>query len=87
MRLSEVLPWGMTKVTGRLPLTPPVYERAEIDPVSQTTRYYDEGAVLVDFGRHGTNVSSSTTSVSGGGDGSKPQPQTADDSNTDYSSD
>jgi hypothetical protein len=37
--------------------------------------------------KHGTNKTKGTASVSGGGDGQKPQPQTQDDNTTDYESD
>nr|CAI59993.1 hypothetical protein [Streptomyces tenjimariensis] len=57
------------------------------DPSTQTARYTDTAGQVVEMGKHGTNQTSPTTSMSGGGDGSNPQPQTADDSTPDYSSD
>lgn len=39
------------------------------------------------MGKHGTSKTTGTASMSGGGDGQNPQPQTQDDHTTDYESD
>ncbi|MEU5525061.1 putative ATP-grasp-modified RiPP [Streptomyces sp. NPDC047860] len=58
-----------------------------LDPVAQTARYADAAGRPVEMGKHGTSKTIGTPSVSGGGDGNGPQPQTQDDSTTDYESD
>ncbi|MER8120447.1 putative ATP-grasp-modified RiPP (plasmid) [Streptomyces cavourensis] len=85
--LAPQAPWAMRLVTDRLPIGPPSYAAVTLDPSTQTARYTDTAGQVVEMGKHGTNQTSPTTSMSGGGDGSNPQPQTADDSTPDYSSD
>lgn len=80
-------PWGLSRVTDRLPPSPLPYREVVLDPDSQTARYYDDQGRVIDMGRHGTNKQTGTASKSGGGDGAKPQSQTSDDSTTDYESD
>ncbi|PRX98101.1 putative ATP-grasp-modified RiPP [Allonocardiopsis opalescens] len=80
------LPWGLSRLTDRLPVPGPI-GRAELDPVTQTARCYDDAGQVIELGKHGTNKETSTTSYSGGSDGSKPQSQSADDSTTDYAPD
>lgn len=81
------VPWGLTRMTARLPISESPYAKVELDPETQTARYYDLGGQIVEMGKHGTNRTTRTASMSGGGDGVKPQPQVADDSTTDYESD
>lgn len=80
-------PWAMRLVTDRLPVGPPAYVAVALDASTQTTRYTDSTGQVVEMGRHGTNQTTPTTSMSGGGDGNNPQSQTADDSTPDYESD
>ncbi|MGW1602322.1 putative ATP-grasp-modified RiPP [Streptomyces eurythermus] len=80
-------PWAMRLVTDRLPVGPPSYAAVTLDPTTQTARYTDAGGQVVEMGKHGTNKTKGTASVSGGGDGQNPQPQTQDDNTTDYESD
>ena len=87
MDIEFGMPWGLTRMTDRLPASPPPYCEVVLDPVSQTARFYDRQGLVIDMGRHGTNKQTSTASKSGGGDGARPQPQTNDDSTTDYESD
>ncbi|KAB1140027.1 putative ATP-grasp-modified RiPP [Streptomyces luteolifulvus] len=77
----------MRLVTDRLPIGPPSYAAVTLDPGSQTARYTDTAGQLVEMGKHGTSKTTGTASMSGGGDGQNPQPQTQDDNTTDYESD
>ncbi|GAA1274362.1 putative ATP-grasp-modified RiPP [Sphaerisporangium rubeum] len=80
-------PWGTRLVTDRLAVDPAWYARVTLDPSTQTARYFDHGGRPIEMGEHGTNRSRNTASMSGGGDGNTPQPQTTDDNTTDYESD
>jgi putative ATP-grasp target RiPP len=80
-------PWGWARLTDRLPASPSWYASAVLDPDTQTTRFFDSAGTLIEMGKHGTNVTKGTPSMSGGGDGSKPAPQAQDDTTTDYESD
>ncbi|MEU3529067.1 putative ATP-grasp-modified RiPP [Streptomyces sp. NPDC038707] len=80
-------PWAMRLVTDRLPVGPPSYAAVTLDPTTQTARYTDAVGQVVEMGKHGTSKTKGTASVSGGGDGQNPQPQTQDDNTTDYESD
>jgi putative ATP-grasp target RiPP len=77
----------MRLVTDRLPIGSPSYSAVTLDPSTQTAVYTDAANQRVEMGQHGSNQTNPTVSQSGGSDGSSPQPQTADDSNPDYSSD
>jgi putative ATP-grasp target RiPP len=77
----------MRLVTDRLAVGPVCYARATLDPSTQTARYFDPAGQPIEIGKHGTNRSKNTTSMSGGGDGNTPQPQTTDDNTTDYEPD
>ncbi|MFD8002977.1 putative ATP-grasp-modified RiPP [Streptomyces mirabilis] len=85
--LAPEAPWAMRLVTDRLPIGPPSYAAVTLDPLSQTARYTDTAGQVVEMGKHGTSKTTGTASMSGGGDGQNPQPQTQDDNTTDYESD
>lgn len=85
--LAPLAPWAMRLVTDRLPVGPPPYAAVSLDAVTQTARYTDSTGQVVEMGKHGTSRTSGTASMSGGGDGQNPQPQTQDDNTTDYESD
>lgn len=85
--LTSSAPWAMRLVSDRLPVAAPPYSSVALDPATQTTRYLDPAGQPVQMGKHGTNKTSGTASMSGGGDGTKPQPQRQDDNTTDYTSD
>ncbi|MGV9853695.1 putative ATP-grasp-modified RiPP [Streptomyces endocoffeicus] len=85
--LAPEAPWAMRLVTDRLPVSPPSYAAVVLDGATQTARYTDAAGQVVEMGKHGTNKTKGTASVSGGGDGQNPQPQTQDDNTTDYESD
>lgn len=80
-------PWGLRLVTDRLPVAPVSYDRVVLDPGTQTATYYDQAGQVIEMGKHGTNKTKGTASMSGGGDEAKPKPQTQDDTTTDYESD
>jgi putative ATP-grasp target RiPP len=80
-------PWAMRLVTDRLPVRPSSYASVVLDGPSQTARYTSADGQGVEMGKHGTSRTTGTASVSGGGDGQNPQPQTQDDHTTDYESD
>ncbi|MGW7004160.1 putative ATP-grasp-modified RiPP [Streptomyces sp. NPDC054933] len=77
----------MRLVTDRLPVSPPSYVTVTLDASTQTARYTDAAGQVVEMGKHGTSKTTGTASMSGGGDGQNPQPQTQDDNTTDYESD
>lgn len=85
--LAPEAPWAMRLVTDRLTAAPPAYATVTLDEATQTARYTDAAGQVVEMGKHGTNKTKGTASVSGGGDGQTPQPQTQDDNTTDYESD
>lgn len=85
--LAFQAPWALRLVTDRLPIGPPMYAAVELDATTQTARYTDTAGQAVEMGRHGTSKTTGTASMSGGGDGQSPQPQTQDDNTTDYESD
>lgn len=87
MTLAPEAPWAMRLVTDRLPIGPPSYAAVTLDAFSQTARYTDTTGQVVQMGKHGTSRTTGTASMSGGGDGQNPQPQTQDDNTTDYESD
>jgi putative ATP-grasp target RiPP len=77
----------MRLVTDRIPVGPPPYAGVMLDPVTQSARYTDAAGQVVEMGKHGTSKTKGTASVSGGGDGDTPRPQTQDDNTTDFESD
>ncbi|MDA0565854.1 putative ATP-grasp-modified RiPP [Streptomonospora sp. S1-112] len=77
----------MRLVTGRLPVGPPGYAVVSLDPATQIARYTDAAGRPVELAKHGTSRTKGTASMSGGGDGTGPNPQTQDDNTTDYESD
>ncbi|WP_331739517.1 putative ATP-grasp-modified RiPP (plasmid) [Streptomyces sp. NBC_00015] len=85
--LAPEAPWALGLVTDRLPVGPPSYAAVELDAATQTARYTDAAGKVVEMGKHGTSKTTGTASMSGGGDGQNPQPQTQDDNTTDYESD
>ncbi|MET7717725.1 putative ATP-grasp-modified RiPP [Streptomyces sp. NPDC005407] len=85
--LAPEAPWAMRLVTDRLPIGPPSYAAVALDASTQTARYTDTAGQVVEMGKHGTSKTTGTASMSGGGDGQNPKPQTQDDNTTDYESD
>ncbi|MGP3981427.1 putative ATP-grasp-modified RiPP [Streptomyces sp. KR80] len=85
--LATHAPWAMRLVTDRLPVGSPSYAMVTLDKSTQTARYFDGAGQRVEMGKHGTSKTKGTASMSGGGDGQNPQPQSQDDNTTDYESD
>ncbi|MEV5239008.1 putative ATP-grasp-modified RiPP [Streptomyces cinnamoneus] len=81
------VPWALRLVTDRLPAGPLPYASVVLDDVTQTACYTDAVGKVVEMGKHGSSETKGTASISGGGDGKDPQPQTQDDLTTDYESD
>ena len=56
------------------------FTRTEIDPATQTTRYFDVDGRRVEMGEHGTSTSTSSPTATGadGGGSQPPQPADAD---------
>lgn len=81
------VPWGMGRVSDRLPIPAPGYARVELDPVTQLARYFDTDGQVVEMGKHGTSKTRGSASFSGDSDGQGPQPQRQDDNITDYDQD
>lgn len=89
MDFAGVAPWGLSRVSDRLPESPPGHQEVVLDPVTQTARYLDHHGHVIDMGRHGTSRTKGTATKSGGGggDGAAPEPEKQDDNTTDYESD
>ncbi|MFD4987559.1 putative ATP-grasp-modified RiPP [Streptomyces sp. NPDC058374] len=85
--IAPQAPWAMKLITDRLPVGPPSYATVTLDASTQTAVYTDSVGRVVEMGKHGTSRTTGTASMSGGGDGQAPQPQTQDDHTTDYESD
>lgn len=86
----ENVPWGFRLMTDRLPASPPWYSSVELNPVTQIARYTDASGEVLEMGKHGTNKTVGTASMSGGSpgsDGEAPKEQTQDDVTTDYEPD
>ena len=82
------IPWGITRITRRLPLAPLGYASITLDPGTQTARFHDQAGQPLDMGKHGSNSGSPTTSKSQqGGDGNTAGPNVDDDSTTGYGTD
>ncbi|MEV6861959.1 putative ATP-grasp-modified RiPP [Streptosporangium subroseum] len=86
-RAETVTPWGLSRMTNRLPVAPLPYETFEFDPTTQLTNFYDASGAIVDMGKGGSSRSYKTISMSRDGDGSKNAPQVADDDNNDIDKD
>jgi putative ATP-grasp target RiPP len=74
-------PWGLARMTERLPEVPPLYQTARLDPATQITHFYDASGAVVVMGKD--TFVTVTMSKGGGGDGSSGSAQVADDSQTD----
>jgi len=66
------------------PCAPAPYERVVFDADTQRAVYLDAAGRRVEMGKHGTSRDQSTSSLSGGGDGNRPQEQVQDDTVTDH---
>lgn len=85
MNTTTPKPWGLTHVT---PLDPSTYidmPHAELDPETQTGRYFDPMGQPIEAGKHGTNKPTNRPTKTSGSDGDKPSSD--DDNTTDYGND
>ncbi|MUL41586.1 putative ATP-grasp-modified RiPP [Streptomonospora sp. PA3] len=81
---QDLRPWGLGRMAPYPPSEPLPYAHAELDPHTQTGRYFDASGRPLEAGKHGTNVSQQTQSQTPvGGDGSGPG-ATRTDTTTDY---
>ncbi|MEU8251041.1 putative ATP-grasp-modified RiPP [Nonomuraea sp. NPDC048916] len=82
---TQPAPWGVTRVTAFDPSAPVDVPHVELDPVSQTGRYFDPAGRPIEAGRHGSGKVTSRPTKTAASDGQK---RTRDDDSTlDYSSD
>ncbi len=77
----------MQLATDRLPHGLPSYEAVTLDPDTQTAVYRDSLSSIIEAGKHGTNRTVGTATMSGGGDGQEGQRESQDDNATDYDDD
>ncbi|WP_175411976.1 putative ATP-grasp-modified RiPP [Streptomyces sp. TRM64462] len=69
------VPWGVQRMAP-YPAMAAAYARAEIDPVTQTTRYFDADGQVMEMPKHGTssgtnpatNTGNPSDGTAGGGD-------------------
>lgn len=89
MEPMQNIPWGMRLATDRFPHALPAYDSVELDPHTQTAVYRDSIGTIIEMGKHGTNrtIGTATMSNTRGGDGPERQEETQDDQTTDYESD
>ncbi|WP_174564944.1 putative ATP-grasp-modified RiPP [Actinomadura chibensis] len=57
------VPWGWTRVTDRLPISPPDWHRVELDPRTQIARYLDGDGQVIEAGKHGTKTTPPPTTT------------------------
>ncbi|WP_133739637.1 putative ATP-grasp-modified RiPP [Actinorugispora endophytica] len=80
-------PWGLSRMAPYPASAPRPYSRVELDPQSQTGRYFDPSGRPLEAGKHGTNAEvQSPYETPVGGDGEGPQ-GTQTDTSTDWVSD
>ncbi|MBT2468935.1 putative ATP-grasp-modified RiPP [Streptomyces sp. ISL-66] len=73
--ISTPAPWGLRRMTP-YPAQAPSYGRVELDPVTQTGRYFDATGAVMEMPGHGTssgtnpstNTGNPSDGTSGGGD-------------------
>mgnify|MGYP005799157855 CR=1 FL=1 len=80
-------PWALRLVTDRFPHTCPAPAGTALDPNTQLALHIDTDGTVIELGKHGTNRTRGTATMSGSGDGSTPQHQSQDDNITDYDND
>ena len=78
--LVTARPWGLGRMAP-YPTMAPAYARAELDPATQTARFYDDAGQVLEMGKLGTSPGTSpTTGTSPDGDPSSPDSDTGSDS-------
>lgn len=69
---STPVPWGLRRMAP-YPALAPGYARTELDPVTQTTRYFDAAGQSVEMPGHGTGTGTNPSTGTGNpSDGSGP---------------
>lgn len=72
-------PWGVRRMAP-YPAMAPSYARAELDPTTQTTRYFDAGGGVLEMPGHGTSTGTNpATGTSPDGNGSTQDSDTGND--------
>ncbi|MGW4823522.1 putative ATP-grasp-modified RiPP [Streptomyces sp. NPDC004227] len=72
-------PWGISRMAP-YPTMAPGYARAELDPATQTTRFFDTTGQVMEMPGHGTSTGTSpTTGTSPDGNGSTQDSDTGSD--------
>lgn len=85
---TAVAPWGTKRLALYPSITEVPYVRTEIDPDTQTTRYFDANGNRVEMGGHGTGTATANqTSTTSDGGGSNPPPPADSDLTDDSDSD
>ncbi|WP_371780077.1 putative ATP-grasp-modified RiPP [Streptosporangium subroseum] len=80
-------PWGLTRMTERLPAAPAPYATFTLDPETQLTNFYDASGAVVDMSNRGTKTTYTSITMSRQGDGSANAPQVGDDDKSDNGTD
>ncbi|MGW3402077.1 putative ATP-grasp-modified RiPP [Streptomyces zhihengii] len=78
--IRTAAPWGLRRMAP-FPATSPAYAKVELDPVTQTGRYYDADGEVLEMPGHGTSTGttpSTGTSPDGQGQGSTDSDQGSD---------
>ncbi|MEV6981181.1 putative ATP-grasp-modified RiPP [Sphaerisporangium sp. NPDC051017] len=79
-------PWGASRVTPFDPSAGVEVPRVQLDPETQTGRYYDPEGQPIKAGKHGTNVETNKATTTSTRDGKEPQNPDSD-STTAYDQD
>ncbi|GAV42267.1 putative ATP-grasp-modified RiPP [Streptomyces acidiscabies] len=89
MPTSNATPWGVRRLALYPDVTQVPYARTELDPATQTTRYFRADGTHVDIGnKHGTGTTTAgQTSTSSDGGGPNPPPPSDSDLTEDSDSD
>ncbi|MCZ4603332.1 putative ATP-grasp-modified RiPP [Streptomyces sp. Lzd4kr] len=58
------IPWGVQRMAP-YPVTAPAYARAELDPETQTARYFDATGQVVEMPGHGTSTGTNPATNTG----------------------
>ncbi|GGO74424.1 hypothetical protein GCM10012289_47040 [Nonomuraea cavernae] len=72
MKTMTAEPWGVTRVTAFNPSARVEVPRVELDPVTQTGRYFDPSGQPIEAGRHGTNKETNKNTTTSCSDSTRP---------------
>ncbi|MEW1828402.1 putative ATP-grasp-modified RiPP [Streptomyces sp. NPDC088196] len=77
-------PWGLRRIAPYPPVEVPDYARVELDPATQTTRYFDASGAPTMSPGHGTSSGTNpATGTTGQGDRSSDSPDSDTGNDTD----